>query len=104
MLAQVRFDAAPGPLGGFASEEVQQLLVYEPGAHYVLASEVYTNAKFGDKFAVLTRATLAARGRERCVVHVCYAVSIMGLPRVMRGVVLAGIDCERPGTLPSAGT
>jgi hypothetical protein len=93
---QVRFDAPASALGkGFSSDEVMRVLAHRPGSHYAVESEVFTTAMYGDKFAVLTRATLAARGPRRCVLHVVYAVAFSpALTRMLRPIISKGVDGE----------
>ncbi|KIZ00629.1 hypothetical protein MNEG_7335 [Monoraphidium neglectum] len=101
-LSQLRFDAPAGAMGSFSSEEVQLLLAHRPGSHYAVESEVFTTAMYGDKFAVLTRATLAARGPRCCVLHIVYTVADSGLPWLVRPMVISGVDGERRPAVPEA--
>ncbi|KIZ00524.1 hypothetical protein MNEG_7441, partial [Monoraphidium neglectum] len=93
-MRKVRFDAPASALGkGFSSDEVMRVLAHRPGSHYAVESEVFTTAMYGDKFAVLTRATLAARGPRRCVLHVVYAVAFSpALTRMLRPIISKGVD------------
>lgn len=50
---------------------------------------------YGDKFTVVTRYTLAARGARRCVLHIVYAVDFSpALSRMLRPVIGKGVDGE----------
>ncbi len=93
----MRFDIPASAVSkSFGSEELQKLLAFHPGSHYAAESEVFTNAMYGDKFVVITRFTLAARGARRCVLHAVYAISFdRSLSRMLRPVISKGVDGER---------
>jgi hypothetical protein len=92
---QVRFDAPPAPLAGkgFSNEEIQKVLDHAPGSYYRCESEVYTSAMYGDKFAILTRYLMVARGPGAAALHVTYAIvwspSLSGFLKPMIG---KGVD------------
>eukprot|EP00878_Enallax_costatus_P041122 GHUV01047629.1.p1 GENE.GHUV01047629.1~~GHUV01047629.1.p1 ORF type:complete len:120 (-),score=36.87 GHUV01047629.1:153-512(-) len=97
LLVQVRFDAAPSLASkAFNSEEVQKVLAHVPGSHYMVESEVYTNAMYGDQFYVMSRTTIVARGPEQCQLHLVYAVDFKpSLSRLMKPMVAKGVDGEQ---------
>jgi hypothetical protein len=91
---KVRFEAAASIASkAFASEEVQTLLHYAPGAGFLVESEVTTTAMYGDSFTVISRATLSARGASRTQLYLTYAVVFKpALSRLVRPVVAKGVD------------
>lgn len=93
---QVRFDAPPSMASkAFNSEEVQRVLLLQPGSHYQVDTEVYTTAMYGDQFTVLSRYTLAAKGAGKTHLHVSYAIAFKpSLSRLMKPMVAKGVDGE----------
>lgn len=93
---QVRFDAPPSMASkAFNSEEVQRVLLLQPGSHYQVDTEVYTTAMYGDQFTVLIRYTLAAKGAGKTHLHVSYAIAFKpSLSRLMKPMVAKGVDGE----------
>eukprot|EP00775_Hariotina_reticulata_P002431 gene2431-2735_t len=91
---KVRFEAAPSLASkAFSSEEVQTLLSCSPGSHYLLESEVYTSAMYGDQFCIISRYTLLAKGPGQTHLHLTYAINFKPtLNRLVRPMVAKGVD------------
>ncbi|WIA28955.1 hypothetical protein OEZ86_011477 [Tetradesmus obliquus] len=97
---KVRFEAAASLASkAFSSEEVQTVLSYAPGSHYLVQAEVSTSAMYGDTFTIISRTALLQRGPGQAVVHVAYAVDFRpSLSRLMKPMVAKGVDGGIRGT------
>lgn len=93
---QVRFDAAASLASkAFSSEEVQKILAYQPGKYYLVESEVYTTALYGDQFCVLSRTSISACGPRQCQLQLVYTIDFKpSLSRLMKPMVAKGVDGE----------
>ena len=91
---QIRFDAPASAFAkAFSSEETQRLLAFHPGSHYAAEAEVRTSAPYGDKFVVVARYTLVARGARRAALHAAFAVSFApALSRVLQPMIARGVE------------
>ncbi|KAF6254761.1 hypothetical protein COO60DRAFT_285516 [Scenedesmus sp. NREL 46B-D3] len=97
---KVRFEAAASLASkAFSSEEVQTVLAYVPGSHYLVQAEVSTSAMYGDQFTIVSRTALLQRGPGQVQLHVGYAVDFKpSLSRLMKPMVAKGVDGGIRGT------